>query len=50
MINLREAFAAVLKGRSLDAAEAESVIGEVLDDVVPDALVGGLPGRTEDEG
>lgn len=42
MINLREAFAAVLKGRSLEAAEAESVIGEVLDDVVPDALVAGF--------
>ena len=42
MINLREAFAEVLKGRSLEAAEAESVIGEVLDDVVPDALVAGF--------
>ena len=42
MINLREAFAEVLKERSLDAAEAESVIGEVLDDVVPDALVAGF--------
>ena len=42
MINLREAFAEVLKGRSLDAAEAESVMGEVLDDVVPDALVAGF--------
>jgi anthranilate phosphoribosyltransferase len=42
VINLREAFAEVLKGRSLDAAEAESVIGEVLDDVVSDALVAGF--------
>jgi anthranilate phosphoribosyltransferase len=42
MINLREAFAEVLKGRSLDAAQAESVIGEVLDDVVPDVLVAGF--------
>jgi len=42
VINLREAFAEVLKGRSLEAAEAESVIGEVLDDVVPDALVAGF--------
>jgi anthranilate phosphoribosyltransferase len=42
VINLREAFAEVLKERSLDAAEAESVIGEVLDDVVPDALVAGF--------
>jgi anthranilate phosphoribosyltransferase len=42
VINLREAFAAVLKGRSLEAVEAESVIGEVLDDVVPDALVAGF--------
>jgi anthranilate phosphoribosyltransferase len=42
VINLREAFTEVLKGRSLEAAEAESVIGEVLDDVVPDALVAGF--------
>jgi anthranilate phosphoribosyltransferase len=42
VINLREAFGEVLKGRSLDAAEAESVIGEVLDDVVPDSLVAGF--------
>ncbi|HXZ89325.1 MAG TPA: anthranilate phosphoribosyltransferase [Candidatus Binataceae bacterium] len=42
MINLREAFEAVLKGRSLDTAEAESVMGEILDDVVPDALVAGF--------
>lgn len=42
MINLRTAFDEVLKGRSLDAAEAEGVIGEILDDVVPDALVAGF--------
>ena len=42
MISLRQAFEAVLKGRSLDAAEAESVMGEILDDVVPDALVAGF--------
>jgi anthranilate phosphoribosyltransferase len=32
----------VLKGWSLDAAEAEGVIGEILDDVVPDTLVAGF--------
>ena len=42
MINLRSAFDQILKGRSLDAAEAERVIGEMLDDVVPDALVAGF--------
>lgn len=42
MINLRQAFEEVLKGHSLDAAEAESVMGEILDDVVPDALVAGF--------
>ena len=42
MINLRAAFDQVLKGRSLDAAEAEGVIGEILDDVAPDALVAGF--------
>jgi anthranilate phosphoribosyltransferase len=42
VINLRGAFDEVLKGRSLDAAEAEGVIGEILDDVVPDALVAGF--------
>ena len=42
MINLRAAFDEVLKGRSLNAAEAEGVIGEILDDVVPDALVAGF--------
>ncbi|MBI3758461.1 MAG: anthranilate phosphoribosyltransferase [Deltaproteobacteria bacterium] len=39
---MREAFAEILKGRSLDASETESVIGEVLDDVVPDSLVAGF--------
>jgi anthranilate phosphoribosyltransferase len=38
----REAFETVLKGRSLPADEAERVIGEILDDVVPDALVAGF--------
>ena len=42
MINLREAFNEVLAGRSLDAAEAEAVIAEILDDVVPDILVAGF--------
>jgi anthranilate phosphoribosyltransferase len=42
VINLRGAFDEVLKGRSLDAAEAEGVVGEILDDVVPDALVAGF--------
>jgi anthranilate phosphoribosyltransferase len=42
VINLRAAFDQVLKGRSLDAAEAEGVIGEILDDVAPDALVAGF--------
>jgi anthranilate phosphoribosyltransferase len=38
----REAFETVLKGRSLASDETETVIGEILDDVVPDALVAGL--------
>jgi anthranilate phosphoribosyltransferase len=42
VINLRAAFDQVLKGRSLDAAEAEGVIGEILDDVASDALVAGF--------
>jgi anthranilate phosphoribosyltransferase len=42
VINLREAFAEVLKGRSLDAAQAEGVFGEILDDIVPDPLVAGF--------
>jgi len=42
MITLRQAFDAVLKGRSLDADEAAGVFGEILDDVVPDALVAGF--------
>ena len=42
MISARQAFETVLKGRSLPADEAESVIGEILDDVVPDALVAGF--------
>jgi anthranilate phosphoribosyltransferase len=41
-MNLRAAFGEVLRGRSLDAAEAEGVVGEILDDVVPDALVAGF--------
>lgn len=42
MSSVRQAFETVLKGRSLTADEAESVIGEILDDVVPDALVAGF--------
>lgn len=42
MITTREAFEYVLGGRSLDMAEAESVFGEILDNVVPDVLVAGL--------
>jgi anthranilate phosphoribosyltransferase len=42
VINLRGAFDEVLKGRSLDAADAESVVGEILDEVVADALVVGF--------
>jgi anthranilate phosphoribosyltransferase len=42
MTTLRQAFDEVLKGRSLDAAAAESVFGEILDDVVPDTLVAGF--------
>ncbi|MGH7949421.1 MAG: anthranilate phosphoribosyltransferase [Candidatus Binataceae bacterium] len=32
----------MLEGRSLDAAAAESAVGEILDGAVPDALVGGI--------
>jgi anthranilate phosphoribosyltransferase len=39
---LRQAFEAVLKGRSLTAEEAEAVIGDILDDVIPDALLSGM--------
>ena len=42
MINLREAFNEVLRGRSLDAAEAEQVVTEILADMVPDVLVAGF--------
>jgi anthranilate phosphoribosyltransferase len=42
MISLRQAFDSVLKRRSLDDAEAESVFGEILDDIIPDALVAGF--------
>jgi anthranilate phosphoribosyltransferase len=42
MITLRQAFDAVLKGRALEADEAAAVFGEILDDVVPDALVAGF--------
>ena len=42
MINLREAFNEVLRGRSLDAAEAEVVVREILADMVPDVLVAGF--------
>ena len=42
MSNLRDAFAAVLDGRSLDAAAAERVIGEILDGEPAEALVAGF--------
>jgi anthranilate phosphoribosyltransferase len=42
MNSTRGAFEAVLKGRSLSADEAEEVVGEILDDVVADALVAGF--------
>ncbi len=42
MKRLREAFDAVLAGRSLDAAGAERVMGEILDGEPPDALVAGF--------
>lgn len=42
MTAARQAFETVLKGRSLTADDAENVIGEILDDVVPDALVAGF--------
>jgi anthranilate phosphoribosyltransferase len=42
MISARQAFETVLKGRSLSADEAETAMGEILDDVVPDALVAGF--------
>jgi anthranilate phosphoribosyltransferase len=42
VINLREALNEVLRGRSLDAAEAEGVVSEILADMVPDVLVAGF--------
>jgi anthranilate phosphoribosyltransferase len=42
VINLRQAFEAVLKERSLDGVEMEAVMGEVLDDVAPDVVVAGF--------
>lgn len=42
MDTARQAFETVLNGRSLTSDEAENVIGEILDDVLPDALVAGL--------
>ncbi len=39
---LREAFQAVLAGRSLDAAETERAMGEILDGEPPEALVAGF--------
>ncbi len=42
MITTREAFERVLGGRSLDITEAESVFGEILDNVVPEVLVAGF--------
>ena len=42
MKGLREAFDAVLAGRSLDVASAERAMGEILDGEPPDALVAGF--------
>lgn len=42
MSDLRDAFLAVLDGRSLSAAEAERAMAEVLDGDPPEALVGGF--------
>jgi anthranilate phosphoribosyltransferase len=42
MNSIRQAFETVLKARSLSADEAERVIGEILDDLVPDVLVAGF--------
>jgi anthranilate phosphoribosyltransferase len=42
MNSARQVFETVLKGRSLTADETESVVGEILDDSVPDALVAGF--------
>ncbi|HVA40838.1 MAG TPA: anthranilate phosphoribosyltransferase [Candidatus Binataceae bacterium] len=42
MSELRAAFAAVLAGRSLDAARAERVMGEIFDGEPPEALVAGF--------
>jgi anthranilate phosphoribosyltransferase len=40
--NLRDAFAAVLAGRSLDAEQAECAIGEMLDGGAPEPLIAGF--------
>ena len=42
MSELRDAFVAVLNGRSLDAAGAERVMGEIFDGEPPEALVAGF--------
>ena len=42
MTAIQQAFAAVLDGRSLDAAAAQAAVGEILDGEVPDAVVGGF--------
>jgi anthranilate phosphoribosyltransferase len=42
MIDLRQAFQAVLAGRSLEADEAEAAIGELLAGGAPEALVAGF--------
>ena len=41
MSELHDAFAAVLAGRSLDAATAERVMGEIFDGAPAEALVAG---------
>ncbi|MGH7864226.1 MAG: anthranilate phosphoribosyltransferase [Candidatus Binataceae bacterium] len=54
-MTIQQAFAAVVDGRLLDGAAAESAFGEILDGAVPDAMVGGflialkLRGETAEE-
>jgi len=42
MSELRDAFDAVLAGRSLDAASAERVMGEIFDGEPAEALIAGF--------
>ena len=50
MSELRDAFDAVLDGRSLDAASAERAIGEIFDGERARRAGRGLPGRAEAQG